>query len=255
MSNFFNHKLVTAMIFGQKLVLDCSFEAEMTGRECAAVAEQLQKLFGINRAHEEPFDLHFCSINRGSKVIQNLQRRIPTIFDANFPTNLHEDTYLEHFPRKSLVYLTPDSPNELRSYDPDDIYILGALSDVAKYEPYTYEKAERQKIRTAKLDLSDLELNRGGRLSSLEIHQVVAVLLDLKSKVDVKEAIRRNVKALKKYEATEIDINRPSLKHFRDSRLQCELWGAYTMLENLKKQRMKKTIFTHKKHLLDIEDK
>lgn len=47
-----------------------------------------------------------------------------------FPLNIHEDSYLNHFPKEKLVYLTPHCRNDLEEFNHDDIYIIGAMVDM-----------------------------------------------------------------------------------------------------------------------------
>lgn len=47
----------------QKLIFDCGFEHEMTGREIHDIVQGLVKSFAKNRDHCSPFVMHFCKIN------------------------------------------------------------------------------------------------------------------------------------------------------------------------------------------------
>lgn len=64
------------MKFGQPLVLDCSYTEHMNRRECFNAAKQLMLLFSANRAHHNPFDLHFCNVNREDITTKQLQKFI-----------------------------------------------------------------------------------------------------------------------------------------------------------------------------------
>lgn len=54
-NNFYNSRLLQAMMFGQKLVIDCGFEEHMTKKENVNCAKQLMLLFSDNRIHEGLF--------------------------------------------------------------------------------------------------------------------------------------------------------------------------------------------------------
>lgn len=76
----------------------------------------------------DPYDLHFCNFDEG--VLKDyLKRQIPTLEDPTFPINLHEESYLDLFPKDKLVYLTPHSNDTIEKYDHDAIYIIGAIVD------------------------------------------------------------------------------------------------------------------------------
>ena len=51
MMNYLNYKLVQAMLFNQKIVIDCGFDDNMTKREAKNCAKQLMFLFAHNRNH------------------------------------------------------------------------------------------------------------------------------------------------------------------------------------------------------------
>ena len=63
------------------------------------------------------------------------------------------DLYIDLFDKERLIYLTPDSPNEMTEYDHDAVYILGGIYDDQNKEPLTYQKAVRQNIRHVRLPL------------------------------------------------------------------------------------------------------
>ena len=63
------------------------------------------------------------------------------------------ESYMDLFDKDRLVYLTPDSPNEMTDFDHNAVYILGGIYDDENKEPLTYQKAVRQNIRHVKLPL------------------------------------------------------------------------------------------------------
>ncbi|KAK3102788.1 hypothetical protein FSP39_013913 [Pinctada imbricata] len=61
-----------------------------------------------------------------------------------------EKSYLDLFPKENLVYLTPDSENDLR-YDHRDIYIVGAIVDLSFDHPVTLANAREMGLRHARI--------------------------------------------------------------------------------------------------------
>lgn len=51
-NNSYHNRLIQAMIFGQKLVIDCGYDQYMTKKENVNCAKQLMLLFGENRVHD-----------------------------------------------------------------------------------------------------------------------------------------------------------------------------------------------------------
>jgi ribonuclease P protein 1 len=161
-------------------------------------AKQLTFTFACNRMHDQPFDIHFCNFDSNSKSGRKLTRNIPTLFNADFPMNIHEESYLDIFNKRDLVYLTPHCRNELEEYNPDDIYIIGAMVDKSHNEPLSVAKAKKHGIRMAKFPLDRYYTFQGGKC--LTINQVVDILLEMKNSNDWKKALssalpRRKIQA------------------------------------------------------------
>lgn len=51
-NHFYNSRVIQAMQFGQKLVIDCSYEQHMTKQEIVNCAKQLMFVFADNRVHD-----------------------------------------------------------------------------------------------------------------------------------------------------------------------------------------------------------
>ena len=117
------------MQFGQKIVLDCSYDEYMTKREAINAAKQIMILFSENRNHINPFDIHLCNLTPNSTTMKYLLKHIPTLLDKEFPLNVHENSFMDLFPKEQLVYLTPHCKTDMNSYSHDSIYIIGAMVD------------------------------------------------------------------------------------------------------------------------------
>lgn len=169
------------MQFAPKLVLDCSYDEHMNKRECINAAKQLMFCFAENRYHDQPFDLHFCNANLAGHTMTYLQRHIPTMLEAAFPLNVHTDSYLEHFPKEQLVYLTPHCKNDLTEYNPDHVYIIGAMVDTMHNEPLSLAKAKKLGLKMARLPLDRYLQWGSGSGKSLTLNQMVSIMLDLKT--------------------------------------------------------------------------
>ncbi|XP_044265396.1 mitochondrial ribonuclease P protein 1 homolog [Tribolium madens] len=189
-NQLYNNRLVQAMQFGQKLVVDCGYDQDMTVRENKNCAKQLTLLFAENRAHDDPFDLHYCNLNTDSVLHKTLENNIATLHEPWFPLNVHETSYLEKFPKEQLVYLTPHCREELVEYDHDAIYIIGAIVDKVNTQPLSLAKAKREGLKMAKFPLDRYLQWGGGSGKSLTLNQCVSILLDVKLTGDWKYALR-----------------------------------------------------------------
>jgi ribonuclease P protein 1 len=180
-NHFYNSKLIQAMQFSQKLVVDCSYDSHMTSREAQNCGKQLTLMFSDNRVHDNPFDLYICSAKRESNTIKQLVKFIPTFYDCDFPVNVTEKSYLDLFPKENIVYLTPHCREEMREFDHDAIYIIGAMVDKANNEPLSLAKAKREGLKMAKLPLDKYLMWGSGGSKSLTLNQMVRILLDIRA--------------------------------------------------------------------------
>lgn len=178
------------MRFGEKIVIDCSYDDQMNRHEAVNTAKQLGLCFAENRLHDQPFDLHYCNASLNKLTMKTVYRQIPTMFDPDFPMNVHEKCFTELFPKKNLVYLTPHCRTELIEYNPDDIYIIGGIVDKVSNDPLSLAKAKRLGLRMAKLPLDKYLTWGAGSGKSLTLNQMVNILLDLKQTKDWNYALR-----------------------------------------------------------------
>ncbi|KAK9883148.1 hypothetical protein WA026_001346 [Henosepilachna vigintioctopunctata] len=211
-NNMFNNKLIQAMRFGQKLIIDCGYYNKMTDVENANCAKQIMMLFGDNRLAEDPFDLHLCNFNKNSNLAEMLQKKIDTLYNPEFPINIHEQSYLDLFPKRNLVYLTPHCKEEMQYYDHDALYIIGGIVDKMNQEPLSMAKAKQENLQMMKLPLDKYLLWTGGSGKSLTLNQVLNILIDVKNTGNWEYAFRHVPRRkLMKMEENEIENVRNDL--------------------------------------------
>lgn len=186
MDHWHNNKLTQAMQFGQNLVIDCSYDDYMNEKEMRNTAKQLTLCFALNRTHNEPFNIHHCNVNFKKTTMKTLEKSLVQIHDPAFPFNITEKSYTDLFPKEKLVYLTPHCKNDLECYNPDDIYIVGAMVDKSSQEAVSLGKAKKEGLRMARLPLDRYFHFKSGK--SLTIDQMIQILLELKSSNDFEAA-------------------------------------------------------------------
>lgn len=167
------------MRFGQNLVIDCSYDEYMNEREMLNTAKQLMLSFAINRMHDEPFNIHHCNADYSRQTMIALEKHLVRIHDPSFPFNITDKSYLDLFPHERLVYLTPHCNNDLEEFNPDDVYIVGAMVDKSCQDAVSLGKAKKHGLRMARLPLDRYFQFKTGK--SLTIDQMVQILLELKT--------------------------------------------------------------------------
>lgn len=178
-----------AMVFGQPLVFDMSYESNMSRRELENTVSQLLEVEGYNRRAVEPYHLHFCNLQPAGSYQKELLKR----YGAQTWERLHitstDHQHVEVFPREQLVYLTADSPNVLRTFDHSKVYIIGALVDRSIQPGLSLANAKRLKLATARLPLDEfLHWEQGAK--NLTLDQMFRIMLTLKDTGKWEEALK-----------------------------------------------------------------
>lgn len=171
------------------LIFDCGFESEMTPYEARNAAEQMVRSFAANRSHCNPFFFHFVNLKPGGDMHEAFLRKLPTIEKPSLPIRLSNNEWPENISKERLVYLTPDSPNELLQFNHNDVYIIGAIVDKRAKKPLTLAKAKCHDIRTAKLPLDRaMQWKQSNKVLTLD--QITKIMLDYKTSGDYKTALK-----------------------------------------------------------------
>lgn len=191
--------------FNARLVIDLGFDELMTDKEINSLTSQLAYTYSANRHASHAFSsLLFTSVNGRTK------QRLDAMNDAGYRrwsnTEWWEDSY-EHIwtrsfsparppsreptsaptnstpettadaddLRRSVVYFTADSENEILELKEGETYVIGGICDHNRYKNLCLNKANTSKIRHAHLPI--------GRYISLStrkvltVNQVVEILL------------------------------------------------------------------------------
>ncbi|XP_070688703.1 tRNA methyltransferase 10 homolog C [Pempheris klunzingeri] len=178
-----------AMLFGQPLVFDMSYNSYMSRREVENTINQLMEVEGCNRRATEPYHLHFCNLQADGAYQQELLKRYGAeTWEHLLITSTHRQ-HVDMFPREQLVYLTADSPNVLRTFDHSKVYIIGALVDRSIQTGLSLANAKRLKLATARLPLDEyLHWEMGAK--NLTLDQMFHIMLTIKDTGKWEEALK-----------------------------------------------------------------
>lgn len=182
-------KSAQAMIFNQPLVFDFSYESNMGRREIENTVSQLMEVEGWNRRATDPFHLHFCNLQPNGAYMQELLKRYgEKTWNQLFITST-ERQHVDVFPPEQLVYLTADSPNVLRTFDHNKVYIIGALVDRSIQTGLSLANAKRLKLATARLPLNEfLHWDIGAK--NLTLDQMIRIMLTFREAGKWDEALK-----------------------------------------------------------------
>lgn len=148
---------------GPKIVIDCEFDDLMQERELKSLSQQLAYCHATNKKLKQPLNLYFTGVGPKLKQqiqTQNCQNWAVELRYKEGTSKLSE--YLQHesdLPRSQLVYLSADSENLLESLDPSSIYIIGGIVDHNRHKKLTFNQANEQGVRHARLPIRESGVN------------------------------------------------------------------------------------------------
>ena len=139
---------------GPFLVLDMSYENK-GGRAFHSLWSQVIEGLGYNMQHKNPFHVIFSSLTEASVRQQFRSKGMQSLEDLlvdkrRFDFSFSEKTAEEMFPHEQLVYLSPDAPKELHSFDPSKVYIIGGMVDLSGRPRESLAEARRRGIEVAR---------------------------------------------------------------------------------------------------------
>ena len=117
-------------VLGQPLVIDFSYLKHITSQKTikSILIREAAHALKYNREAVTPFALHFTGLTEEMRSI--MTEGVHVDDDQFLPVEITDKSQLELFPREKLVYLSPDSKNDLRSFSEDDIYVIGGVADM-----------------------------------------------------------------------------------------------------------------------------
>ncbi|XP_053313385.1 tRNA methyltransferase 10 homolog C isoform X2 [Spea bombifrons] len=185
--NLLRWRVAQAMTLGQPLVFDMVYENYMSRYELENTVYQLMLSEGWNRRAKDPFHLYFCSLQPNGPYHKELVKRYTGAWD-NVLVTATEKSHVDIFPQDQLVYLTADSPNELKRFDHNKVYIVGSIVDRCQQTGLSLANAKRLNLTTARLPL-DRYLKWDSGAKNLTLDQMTCILLSLKEESDWKKAL------------------------------------------------------------------
>jgi len=161
--------------WGIPLIIDLSFhnKYKITKMGHLSLIRELLYALSVNRRSPIPFQLHLTGVNDAIKA--DLKKS--NVGEDHPCLNITSQSNLDIFPSEKLVYLSPDSKNDLTSFNHEDIYVIGGIVDNADNRtPLTISAAKKHKIRHARLPMTRVM----GMRCDLNIDTCVAIMNDVR---------------------------------------------------------------------------
>ena len=173
---------------GQKLIIDCSYDDHMSKKESCSTARQIMYAFSGNRQSPRPFDLQVYNAKPSQSTFTHMTKM--GMLDPKFPMEVHPNDFAKTLPSERLVYLTPFSKTDLPAINPNDIYVLPALTDRSGQPAISLAKPKQKQMRTARLPFEKYLNWRGGHGNSLPLNIIVDILIEMRKTGDWQQAFK-----------------------------------------------------------------
>ena len=183
--NHANWNAIREYQLGNPLVVDFSYMSKLKNKKFLKKLIFNETALAVlnNKVADTPFALHFTGVSPDLREIMSKALNFNEDM-SNCAVEISEKHQLDLFPREKLVYLSPDSRNDLQSYNDDDIYVIGGIIDKGDDRaPLTLADAKRHNVRHARFPMRKTI----GLHADLNVESCVAIMCDLKaSNVSIK---------------------------------------------------------------------
>lgn len=153
--NAIEAKFKTGREKGMTVVIDCGFENIMSTRELQSLAMQLNYVHLRMKKTDNLYRLALVNY-KGSFVEYSKARNIPNWWFADLiPGDLTDYIAERDILPSKVVYLSPDSEEELQTFEDDVMYVIGGIVDNMIYPFQSVEKAKSIKVKSMKLPLEE----------------------------------------------------------------------------------------------------
>ncbi|KAK9355050.1 guanine-1-methyltransferase-domain-containing protein [Lipomyces doorenjongii] len=158
------------------ILIDCGFDDLMTEKENLSLSSQITRCYSENRRAVVPVNMRITSFN--GRLLERFNSALKEQYKhwkgiSFSPTEYEVPESDEE--RSRIIYLSSDSDETLTVLEDNKIYIVGGIVDKGRYKSLCLNKANSQKIRTAKLPISEFIKISGRKV--LTTNHVVEIML------------------------------------------------------------------------------
>ncbi|OWF51432.1 mitochondrial ribonuclease P protein 1-like [Mizuhopecten yessoensis] len=180
------HRQLRSQFHGINLVIDLKDVHKMKQKEQNNVLNSVYNGLTSNATAREPFHMVLCNSNLPKMALTVKYRDMSKHF-----TDITEKSYLDLFPRKELVYLSPSARGSRVQYDSRYTYIIGGLS-MNENQDISLARAMKDNIRVQEIPLKKYFRHINSR-RVIPIEEVVTVMLSLKANDGLYEAAFQSI--------------------------------------------------------------
>lgn len=183
-----------------RICVDASFEMSMTDKEISSVGSQLMHAYGFFKRSSRPLCWYLTSF--GGKLQERMSQ-----FDgfSTWKIFIDQNPFHEIFDLSQIVYLSPESEDELTDLEEDKIYVIGAIADHNRLKGLSASHARSVGVRSARLPIARY-LDEVPNFS-LNINHVIEILVNFAADRDWRAALMKSVPTRKAFQKQDKETN------------------------------------------------
>ncbi|XP_075168576.1 tRNA (guanine(9)-N(1))-methyltransferase Trmt10A [Haematobia irritans] len=163
-----------------RIAIDLDCDDMMNERDMAKCVKQCLRIYTINRRSECPVQLHFTGIKTDGNIHRVLKKNDGW---ENWHLKYHfDETHLQAFHNKELIYLTSESDVVLDSLVPENVYVIGGLVDHNHHKNFCHDRATKAGLKTARLPLGEyVDMKTRAVLTTFHVFEILVRVAEGKS--------------------------------------------------------------------------
>ena len=193
-------------------MVDMDFPGKMKPRERKSLCSQINFLYARNKEAVSPFRISLFGVHEEE---EEQLFRCGLQSWGQWGLTWSREPFTSNFPASEMVYLTADARVELKSIDPNKVYIIGGLVDRNRHKGTTLDKAQALHIPTRKFPIKSYlaaqdPLKQFSPKQVLTVNHVVNILIDFQATRDWHYSFAKNLPR-RAYKSTENESTPPKM--------------------------------------------
>ncbi|XP_069140827.1 uncharacterized protein [Argopecten irradians] len=172
-SHYQTQRQIYSRKFGLDLIIDLKDVHTMNKKQQIDVLKSVHWGLQINSRAQDPFRMVLCNSELKETSLQEDGYNFSNYFE-----DFTDKSYVDLFPRKTLVYLSPSAKPSRVQFDPQITYIIGGLPSTEHLD-ISLARAKRDNIRVQEIPLRNF-LSHVQTRRSLPINEVLMIMHGLK---------------------------------------------------------------------------
>ena len=182
------NNLIKNLNKGLSINIDLYYTEKMSLKECNSLGSQIAQCYSITKKNKNAMNLGL--INYNEKIKEILTKKF---FSDKWIINFYQKNILDLKNKKKIIYLSPDSEENLKEINDDFFFIIGGLVDGQVIKNCSKNRAFKLGVECRKLPLKEAGIDLVKMRSILNVNMVFDMLCKAYFYKDLKKGIRMSV--------------------------------------------------------------